>query len=69
MRLLSSGVKEDRVKHGEIESPSPPEGEYDLIYADPPWRYEHSMSDSREDRESLPDDDARPNKGSAGAGL
>lgn len=28
-------------------SPPLPEGVYDLIYADPPWQYEHPISDSR----------------------
>lgn len=31
-----------------VKSPPPlPKGKYRVIYADPPWRYEHSVSDSR----------------------
>lgn len=31
-----------------VKAPPPlPKGKYRVIYADPPWRYEHSISDSR----------------------
>lgn len=31
-----------------------PEGEFDLIYADPPWRYEHCKTDSRKIENQYP---------------
>ena len=34
-------------KSGIAESQPLPVGEFSLIYADPPWRYEHSMTESR----------------------
>ena len=32
----------------------PPSGEYSVIYADPPWRYEYSQSESREIENQYP---------------
>jgi N6-adenosine-specific RNA methylase IME4 len=36
------------------ESQPLPEGHFSLIYADPPWRYEHSMTHSREIENQYP---------------
>lgn len=38
----------------EVKEVEPPSGEYSVIYADPPWRYEFSKSDSREIENQYP---------------
>lgn len=45
-RQLWGHQRLEKLRHA--ESPALPEGEYNLIYADPPWRYEFSESASRE---------------------
>lgn len=35
------------LKRGIVSVPQLPDGKYSLIYADPPWRYDHSKTDSR----------------------
>ena len=41
-------------KSGIGEIPALPPGLYSVIYADPPWRYEHSMTDSRKIENQYP---------------
>jgi len=41
-------VKKEERKQKKIESPPLPEGEYNVIYADPPWRYDFSETAIRE---------------------
>ena len=40
--------------HISQETPTLPEGKYSLIYADPPWRYEFSQTDSRKIENQYP---------------
>jgi N6-adenosine-specific RNA methylase IME4 len=42
---LRRAVRESKIRL--VEPPPLPQGTYSLIYADPPWRYEHSMTDAR----------------------
>jgi len=44
INLLREG---ERHQKNDWEAPPLPEKEYQLIYADPPWRYEHSKTESR----------------------
>ena len=43
--LIRAGEREQ--KKAERQSSPVPEGKYSLIYADPPWRYEHVETESR----------------------
>jgi N6-adenosine-specific RNA methylase IME4 len=40
--------------HGDSETPSLPEGKFCVIYADPPWKYDFSQSDSRKIENQYP---------------
>ena len=44
---LARTRKQDRAERDERLSAELPEGEYSLIYCDPPWRYEHVKTESR----------------------
>lgn len=46
MKLFSE-APEHKSMMERVESPPLPEGIFDVIYADPPWEYEFSVSDSR----------------------
>lgn len=43
--LLRAGERAQR--DSGLDPPPLPEGKYSLIYADPPWRYEHAKTESR----------------------
>lgn len=48
--LLSSAIYREARKlkqHDPVDPPSLPEGVYDIILADPPWRYEHEVTLNR----------------------
>lgn len=44
--LLRRGEREQR--NASKQAREMPEGQYEVLYADPPWRYEHSKTDSRD---------------------
>ena len=43
-----------QINRPEFESPPPPIGKFRIIYADPPWRYEHSKTTSRDIENQYP---------------
>lgn len=43
-----------KYKHKNMKQPPLPEGKYNIIYADPPWQYEHPISDSRKIENKYP---------------
>lgn len=46
--VIRKEKREEIIKQQEtLPKPELPEGEFDLIYTDPPWKYEFSKSDSR----------------------
>lgn len=44
--------REERDKN--LETPKLPEGQFNIIYADPPWKYEHSRTKSRDIENQYP---------------
>ena len=48
------GVVKDPKDKLEVETPPLPEGKYNVIYADPPWRYDFSETDSRKIENQYP---------------
>jgi N6-adenosine-specific RNA methylase IME4 len=42
------GEVDDSTDPEPTESPDPPEAQYDVVYADPPWRYDFSKTSSRQ---------------------
>lgn len=48
-------IEVSKPERAEFEPPSPlPDGIFDLIYADPPWQYEHSKTHSRDIENQYP---------------
>lgn len=45
--IVKDRQESKRKKKQEVETPPLPEGKYSVIYADPPWRYEFSPTESR----------------------
>ena len=50
--LIRRGERADRDQ--KLSQPEIPEGTFDLIYADPPWRYEHNKTESRDIENQYP---------------
>lgn len=50
--LIRRGEREQRDQN--LKQPEIPDGQYGLIYADPPWRYEHSKTESRDIENQYP---------------
>jgi N6-adenosine-specific RNA methylase IME4 len=48
------GVVKNPTDKLEVETPPLPEGKYNVIYADPPWRYDFSPTDSRKIENQYP---------------
>lgn len=55
-RLRKKAAEQKRAPVDEIEDVEPPAADllYHVIYADPPWRYEHAVSSSREIENQYP---------------
>jgi len=49
-------LREEKRRRSYLSGPTPelPEGKHNLIYADPPWRYEHCKTDSRKIENQYP---------------
>lgn len=52
VKELREAIRDD--KHALLPKPKLPEGKYNVIYADPPWEYEHSMTNSRKIENQYP---------------
>lgn len=50
--LLRRGERAQR--DAKLAKPAAPEGKYQVLYADPPWRYEHSKTESRDIENQYP---------------
>lgn len=51
-KILKRGEREQRDK--KLDKVELPEGVYDLLYADPPWKYQHSKTTSRDIENQYP---------------